>query len=276
MHRSVLEDEDFIAWANQNVVVVVGNGNASGKHDVGDAKDDDEKGDAKDGKKDDGKDDAKKDDGKGEGEATEPTGEGAPPAGGGDVDCTYYPGLKCREHAAISSEVHAPKGDEPKIPDFQGVPASFLIGADGTVEECKEDRAPSSLQGAIEDFQKKLKAKPLPFKKYEGYLTAIGKGDEAVEAGKWKVALAEYAKVDKDGKKYPGLAARVGKRAEAMDAKVVEAFEKAKEEADAAARLKAVKALRAEVGAKLSTGNLPVVATIDAWLKENAATTAAK
>jgi hypothetical protein len=274
MHRSVLEDEDFIAWANQNIVVVVGNGNASGKHDTGEKDEGDEKG----SKKDDGKEDeAKDEDAKPEAETTEGEGDGAAPAAAaGDVDCTYYPGLKCREHAAISSEVHAPKGDEPKIPDFQGVPASFLIGPDGTVEDCKEDRAPSSLQNAVEDFQKKVKAKPMPFKKYEGYLTALEKGDAAVEAGKWKVALVEYAKVDKDRKKYPGLAARVDKRVEAMDAKVVEAFEKAKEEPDAAARLKAVKALRSEASARLSSGLLPVVATIDAWLKEAAATTAAK
>jgi hypothetical protein len=270
MHRSVLEDEDFIAWANENVVVLVGNGNGTGTHKTG-AKDDDAKG----GKKDDDKKGIPRPEGEepdakpeeGDSKPEEPT---AGPAA--DVDCTYYPGLKCAEHVKALQDVRKPPEGVPEIPEWKGIPATFLVGPEGTVEECNEDRAPSSLQNAVEDLQKRLKLKTVSFKKYEGYLKAMADGDAAVEAGKWKAALAAYAKVDKDAKKLPGLTVRLGKRLEAMNAKVLEAFGKAKEEADAAARLKAVKALRAEAGAKLaSAGALPVVADLDAWIKENAA-----
>jgi hypothetical protein len=268
MHRSVLENEDFIAWANENVVVLVGNENGSGKHETGeksgDKKDDDKKGIAK-----------PDEDGGGE-PPKEPAGETAPePASSepaADVPCTYYPGIKCSEHVQACRDVRKPpEGGAPEIPEWKGIPASFLITPDGNVADCKADRAPSSLQKEIEELSKEKKLKTLAFKKYEGYLKAIADGDEAVEASKWKAALAAYAKVDKDAKKVPGVAARLPKRLEAMNAKVVEAFEKAKAEGDAAAKLKAVKALRADVAAKLSTGALPVVADLDAWIKENAA-----
>ena len=270
MHRSVLEDEDFIAWANENIVILVGNGNGTGTHKTG--KDDE----GKDGK---GKDDKKgipRPEGEGEEPGAKPEEDSKPeePTAGpaADVDCTYYPGLKCAEHVKALQDVRKPPEGAPEVPEWKGIPATFLIGPDGTVEECQEDRAPSSLQNAVEDLQKKLKLKTVSFKKYEGYLKAIDEGDAAVEAGKWKAALTAYTKVDKDTKKLPGLAARLGKRLETMNAKVVEAFGKAKEEADAAAKLKAVKALRAEVGAKLANaGALPVVAEIDAWIKENGA-----
>ena len=291
MHRSVLEDEDFVAWANENVVIVVGNDNGTGVHKTGEKKDDDGKGEkdgkgAKDGKGD--KEDhgiappgplppaapvrAEGDDEKKDGE-TPPPEEAAPAASGGaDVDCTYYPGLKCSEHVKVLSEVRKPPEGVPEIPEWQGIPATFLVAPDGTVEVCKEDRAPSSLQNAVEDLQKRLKLKPVPFKKYEGYLKAMADGDAAVEAGTWKAALAAYAKVDKDAKKLPGLTSRLAKRLEAMNGKVAEAFAKAKEGGDAATCLKAVKTLRADAGAKLpSAGALPVLADLDAWLKENAA-----
>jgi hypothetical protein len=268
MHRSVLEDEDFIEWANENIVVVVGNDNGSGKHE-GKKKDDDAK-----------KDDDKKhmpapdeeepaeDGGEGKKEEGEPAPDGrVSPAA--DVDCTYYPGIKCAEHVKVRQDIHTPPGEEPKIPEFKAIPASFLVGPEGTVKDVGDARATSSVKNAVEDLQKELKAKPLPFKKYEGYLKALDDGDKAAEEGKWKAALAAYGKIDKDSKKVPGLAGRLPKRLETLNAKVVEAFEKAKGEADAAAKVKAVKALRAEASAKLSSGPLPVVAEMDAWIKEN-------
>jgi hypothetical protein len=271
MHRSVLEDDDFVTWANENIVVLVGNSNGSGKHKTGDepkddAKKDDKKGVAmpeEEGKGDPPKDEEPKDDPKPE-EGEEPAGPAA------DVPCTYYPGIKCSEHVKAVQDVRKPPEGCPEVPDWKGIPATFLIAPDGTVEECKEDRAPSSLQGAVEDLQKRLKLKPLPFKKYGTYVKAIEDGDAAVADGKWKAALAAYAKVDKDAKKLPGLAGRLVPKVEALNAKVVEAFAKAKEEGDDAAKMKAVKALRAEVSARLSTGALPVVADLDAWIKENA------
>jgi hypothetical protein len=270
MHRSVLEDEDFIAWANENVVVLVGNSNGTGKHDTGKKDDDGGKKDDKKGMplpEGEGDDGAPPPEGEGENKP-EPPGEVGPAA---DVDCTYYPGIKCADHVRAVQDVRKPPEGLPEVPNWEGIPASFLIAADGTVEACQDDRAPSSLQNAIEDFQKKVKAKPLSFKKYGRYVEAMADGDQAVAQGKWKAALVAYAKVDKDGKKVPGLAGRLPGKLEALNAKVVEAFEQAKATEDAAARLKAVKALRAEVGQKLSTGALPVVADLDAWIKENGA-----
>jgi hypothetical protein len=155
MHRSVLEDEDFIAWANENIVVLVGNGNSTGVHKTGAEKDDDK---GKDGK---GKDD-KKGIPRPEEEPAPKDGETAPeenkpeePTAGpaADVDCTYYPGIKCAEHVKALQDVRKPTDGAPEVPEWKGIPATFLIGPDGTVEDCKEDRAPSGLQNAVEDFR---------------------------------------------------------------------------------------------------------------------------
>jgi hypothetical protein len=58
---------------------------------------------------------------------------------------------------------------------------------------------------------------------------------------------------------------------DALNERVVEAFAKARDDegADLPARIKAVKALRAEVAAKFASGALPVVADLDAWIKDN-------
>src|SRR5262245_45765673 len=134
MHRSVLDNEDFVTWANENVIVLVGNGNGSGTHKTGSEKGEDGK-DAKGGKKEmplpdeePGKGEPPADEGKSKPEEV-PTGPAA------DVDCTYYPGLKCAEHVKALQDVRKPPEGAPEIPEWQGIPATFLIGPNGTVEE---------------------------------------------------------------------------------------------------------------------------------------------
>jgi hypothetical protein len=75
----------------------------------------------------------------------------------------------------------------------------------------------------------------------------------------------------------PGLVDLVKAKASAINEKAVAQLTEVKDGTlDVAAKVKAVRALRAEVGQKLSTGNLAVLADIDAWLKENAAAAPAK
>src|SRR5688500_18247776 len=137
MHRSVLEDEDFIAWANENVVVLVGNDNGTGKHKAAAKKDDDKKNmpapDEEPAKESDEGEGGKK-------EEEDPATKGGTGTAG-DVDCTYYPGIKCSEHVKVNSEIHKPPADEPVIPEFKGIPASFLVGPEGTVKDVGDARA---------------------------------------------------------------------------------------------------------------------------------------
>jgi hypothetical protein len=134
------------------------------------------------------------------------------------------------------------------------------------------------IEEALTALQKRYEGKPLPLKKYEAYRKSLADGDKALEDGKWRAALAAYAKVDGDAKKLPdGMKARVAARLEAANGAIVAKFGELKDgDLDAAAKLKAVKALRAEVGTKFSTGTLACVAELDAWVKEQAAAATAK
>jgi hypothetical protein len=234
----VLEDDDFIAWANENVVIVLGHDGATGDKEqhkpveVTDSKTKEKK----------------------------------------EV-CPLYDGLTCEEHKAIRKEVADPKGGVGKIDVPSGFPNTFMVGPDGVVERIdpKDQQVAKNIQEALVAFQKKYEGKPLPWKKYDAHRKSISDGDRAVEEGKWKAALAAYAKVDADAKKLPqGLLDRLKAKVDALNEKVAAKFAEIRDgEDDPAAKVKALKALRGEVGAKLSTGPLAVTADLDAWIKEN-------
>jgi hypothetical protein len=238
-HRSVLEAKDFVEWANENVVLVVGHDGATGgkeKHKPLEVKE-------KEGTK----------------EA-----------------CPRYPGLTCAEHEAMRADVaKGVDGFGGKIEVPSGFPNSWMVGPDGTVEAMDKSKSvvAKGCQECLVEFQKKFEGKPLTAKKHGDYRKHLADGDKAADEGKWKAALASYAKVDADAKKLPkALLEKVASRAEALNGKVADAFAKVKEgDGDAAAKLKAVRALRSEVGAKLSTGPLACAADLDAWIKEAAA-----
>jgi hypothetical protein len=236
----VLENEDFGAWSSENCVCAVGHDGAVG-----------------------GKEDHK------------PKEEVDPKTKEKSLVCPSYLGLTCDEHKAMRREFANPPSDWGKIPPSDGVPNNWVVGPDGVVEKLdnKDAAVPKSLQDALTAHQKKYEGKPIPFKKYEGYRKAIADGDKALEDGKWKAALAAYLKVDADAKKLSkGLVEKVAAKLAAVNEKVAARFAETKDgEGDVASKMKAVKALRADVGQKFSTGLLPVVADLDAWIKENAA-----
>ncbi|MDF1701755.1 MAG: hypothetical protein P1V36_11420 [Planctomycetota bacterium] len=68
-----------------------------------------------------------------------------------------------------------------------------------------------------------------------------------------------------------GMQAQVTTRVDAINAKAVEAFEALKAGEDVAAAMKAANKLKTQVGARFKRGYLPVVAEIKAWLKETKA-----
>jgi hypothetical protein len=248
----VLENADFIAWANENVVMLVGH--KGSQHKPPAAKDSK---DPKTGK------DAKED----------PAPPAEPATSGGAAGCSLYPGLACADHEKIMEE--ATTTGTPKL-EVKGYPTSFMIAPDGTFVQHKSDREPKACMNALIDYQKKFKFK-IASKKFAGYIATIGDGDAAVEAGKWKDALAAYGKIDAEGKKLSSLQAELKAKIDGLNGKVVEAFGKLKDgEGDAAAKNKSIKALRADVSAKLSSGALPVLADIDEWLKANPAPAPAK
>jgi hypothetical protein len=239
----VLENDDFVTWANENIVTVVGHDGATGEnkqHDPVEVKDPKTK------------------------EVTKV--------------CPLYEGLTCEEHRDIRREAANPKDGFGKIDVPSGFPNSWMVGPDGVVERIdpKDQQTAGKIEELLQEFQKKYDVKPLPMKKYDAYRKAIADGDKAVEDGKWRAALSAYAKVDADAKKLPaGLAERLKGRIDAANEKVAAKFTELKDGSlDAAAKMKAVRALRGEIGTKFSTGNLAVVADIDTWIKEQAAAAA--
>lgn len=239
----MLSNDDFIAWTNENAVVEVGHSGAVG-----------------------GKEDHK------------PVEETDPKTKEKRSVCPSYPGLTCEEHRKCRADASSGAEGTPKIGEAAGVPNSWVILPDGTVEQFDQAKSMSP-KDAVEEmtrYQKNVQGKPIGSKKYEVYRKQLAEGDKAIEDGKWKVGLAAYLKVDADAKKLTeALAEKVKAKLAVANDKVVAKFTELKDgEGDAAAKLKAVKALRAEVGTKFSSGFLASVAEMDAWIKETAAAAA--
>lgn len=236
----MLDHDDFIAWSNENIVAVVGHDGATG-----------------------GKEDHK------------PVTEKDPKTKEEREICPTYPGLTCAEHKALRAAFSNPPDGWGKIGQSDGVPNHWMVGPDGVCEkiENKDAALPKALIEVLTAFQKKYDGKPVALKKWDAYNKQFADAEKALADGKWKAALAAYAKVDADGKKLSkGLVDKVAAKATELNDKVAARFTELKDGTDDdATKLKAVKALRAEVGQKLSTGFLPVVAELDAWIKEASA-----
>jgi hypothetical protein len=240
----VLENEDFIKWATENVVVVMGHDGATGNN-----------------------------------EPHKPLEVEDPKTHEKKQVCPLYPGMTCDQHKALRRDAQAGGKDGlGKIDVPGGFPNTWMVGPDGKVERIDgaKQQAAGSVMDALIAFQKTYPEKPILRKRWEEYQKALEEADKTLEEGKWKSVLAALAKVDKDAKKLtPALTAKVKEKADALNAKVVEKFGSIKDgDGDAAAKLKAVRALRSDVSAKLSAGALAVVTDLDAWIKEAAAAAA--
>ena len=240
----VFDNDDFATWANENVVCVVGhNGSVSKEPDHSPIEETDSKTKEKKG-----------------------------------GICPRYHGLLCEEHQKVASDARTGGEDLPKVPDANGVPNTWLITPSGEVTEIKgnEKMNGKALVESLTAALKKLDPKPVPYKKWQEYTKSFADGDKAVEEGKWKVALAAYGKVDADAKKLTKpLAEKLKARLDAANAKVVARLDEIKGGTeDDAGKAKLLKALRADVGQKFSTGTLPAVATLDDAIKEMASAAA--
>jgi hypothetical protein len=240
----VLENDDFILWANENCVCAVGHDGATG-----------------------GKEDHK------------PTKITDAKTKEEREICPSYDGLTCEEHRKVKADARAAPEGAGQIGESPGVPNNWLVGPDGSCVQIPNDKAglPKALIEELTTAQKKFE-KPILRKKWDAYQKSFDEGDKALADGKWKAAIAAYAKVDADTKKLSkGLVEKVAAKAKDVNDQVAAKFTELKDGSeDAAAKLKAVKALRAEIGTKLAGALLPVVAEIDAWVKENAAPPVAK
>lgn len=227
----MLDNEDFVKYANENLICVVGHNDDGHAAETEDAK----------GKKVPG--------------------------------CDLYPGLTCDQHKAVMRDVGSGANGLPKIELPNGVPNSWLVAPDGTVEQIEPAKQQSAggVQELAEALQKKA-GKAVSWKDYEKLQDGFATGARATEAGDFKAAIAAYAAIDKKAAKLPeAFGTRLKAAVEALNAKAVEAFEAVKALEDAAKRDKDMKALRAKVSAKVGSAALPVLADIDAWLKANPA-----
>ena len=242
----VFGKDDFVAWANENIVLAVGHNGAT------------------------------------HGEDHKPVDQTDPKTKETHSVCPKYFGLTCEEHQKVHGDAHNPPEGLPKIPEAKGVPNTWIVNPAGEVTEIEgaDKDNPKAITDKVTAMLKTASPKPVPYKKWQEYVKAFADADKAVEDGKLRDALAILVKVDADAKKLTkGLADKWKAKVDAVNAKAAAKFEEAKAGSlDAAAKAKAVKALRADVGTKVSTGSLPVVADLDAWLKDpaNAAPAPAK
>lgn len=192
--------------------------------------------------------------------------------------CDLYAGLTCEQHQKIMQDVGSGADGMPKIEIPNGVPNSWLVGPDGTVEaiEPAKQQSAGAVQELAEALQKKV-GKVVAWKDFEKLQEGFEAGAKATEAGEFKAAIAAYGAIDKKAAKLPeAFGTRLKTAVEALSAKAVEAFEAVKAVEDAAKRDKDMKALRAKLSAKIGASALPVLADIDAWLKANPAPAPAK
>jgi hypothetical protein len=259
-----MENDDFVKWANENIVVVVAHQDDGHKPESP----------AKDAKNDEGDDpDAPKDDEPKPDEEPKEDG-GARSDGGADGPCPLYPGLSCAEHRTMGRDLTGPPEGLPKIEAPEGVPSSWLIAPNGEVRPVTgaNQQSAGKIQEIAEAWQKDL-GDHVPWKKWEKYQAAFQDGDAAVEKGDWKAALKAYGTLDAALKKLPdALGSQLQAKVEVLREKTSAAWAEVRDgEGDVAAKQKAAKDLLAKVGQRLSSGPLPVKAEIEAWLKENAA-----
>ena len=228
-----------MAWANDNVVCVVGHNGATG-----------------------GKEDHK------------PAEETDPKTKVTRSFCPKYRGLTCDEHQKVQADVQSPPEGFGKITLPNGVPNTWIITPAGEViEVAGADRmSPKAITEKITAILKAASPKPIPYKTWQAYAKSFTDADKATEDGKVKDAMTLLAKVDADAKKLSKpLAEKWKAKVDALNAKVASKFDEIKiGSLDAAGKAKAVKALRAEAATKLSTGNLPALADLDTWLKDPA------
>lgn len=244
----MFEDPEFISWANENVVLLVGHPKAGHKS-VDVAK---------------------------------------PAKGEPKSQCTLYPGISCDDHDAIFKEAALvaggggdkdkdkpapkPKKGEPKLVlpkmEVKGFPSSYMLTPDGKLEKHEADRATASCRDKLVEFQKAFDEHPIPFSKFADVKKAVDEAEAALKAGRLKACLDACVKADRElaGQFPKAMAEAWNARLEALNKKVAAKFAEAKKAKDPAAVAKAVQALRDEFGAALTAGPLPAIADFDAFL----------
>ena len=249
----MFENAEFVTWANENVVMLVAH--PKGSHKTLDV--------------------------------------AKPAKGEPNKTCSMYPGISCEEHEKVFAEATGrggdskddkakpkpkPKKDEdakapaPKL-DVKGFPTTYVINPDGTFEVMKGDREPASCRSGLEEYQKKLEEHPLTLAKWTDIRKDLADGEKALKASTWKLAYAAFQKIDAAcaGTPPKALLETLKARFDTIDAKIAaRAGEIAKGPGDEAAKLKLLKALRADYPAPLSTP-LPSLVGLDASFADAAA-----
>ena len=249
----MFENAEFVTWANENVVMLVGHPKAS--HKVLDV--------------------------------------AKPAKGEPNKTCSLYPGILCEEHDKIFAEAtgrgsdskddkakpkpkpkkdEEPKAAQPKL-EVKGFPSTYVVNPDGTFEKMNGDREPDKCRSGLEEYQKKLEEHPLTLAKWTEIRKNLADGEKAMKASTWKAAYAAFQKIDAAcaGTPPKALGETLHARFDAIDAKIAaRAGEIAKGPGDDAAKVKLLKALRADYPTPLTTPLASLVG-LDASFGEAAA-----
>ena len=254
----MFENAEFVTWANENVVMLVGH--PKGSHKALDV--------------------------------------AKPPKGEAAKQCSMYPGITCDEHDKIFSDATGkgsdakddkakakpkPKKDAegdasakapPKL-EVKGFPSTYVVNPDGTFDKMNGDREPGSCRTGLEDYQKKLEEHPLTLAKWTDVRKDLDAGEKAFKASTWKLAYAAFQRIDATcaGTPPKALGETLKTRLDAIDAKIAtRKSEIEKGPGDAAAKAKLLKALRADYPTALSTPLASLVA-LDTALGDGASAT---
>jgi hypothetical protein len=133
-----------------------------------------------------------------------------------------------------------------------------------------DDRIANKIIEIADEWQKSFEDR-LVLKKFEKHKESFATGDAAAAEKDWKAALKAYAEVDKARKKLPpAMVALLDEKLKALGEGLAAAWAEVKDGTGTPAeKVKAANDLKAKIAVTLSTGPLPLKAEIDAWLKEN-------
>lgn len=226
-----MENEDFVKWANENVIFVVGH-------------------------RDDGHSPVEEDDGNGGKHKVCPLYPG--------LTCEQH-------QKAMQELIDAPEGlPKVKAPEGVPA-SWWVLPTGEMKEISSVDAQSAGKNEELGDEILKALGDHLPWKKYEKYSEAFHDGDEALEKGDFKAALKHYAEVDKVRKKSPeALVAQVDERLKNLNDKATAAWTEIKDgSAELKDKVKSANDLKAKLSQTLASGYLPLRAEIDAWLKAN-------
>ena len=148
--------------------------------------------------------------------------------------CSLYPGLACGDHVDAAVDIDTAREDGLiKVPFIELCPNTWLVAPTGEVTQVTEEEqfVAGKVRERVEALQKTLGAS-VAGKAYATLEDSAVKADEAIEASRYREALAHLATLGKAVKEpHASLKTFVGDRLASIDKYVTYDFEEARDNA---------------------------------------------